>query len=87
MADFHPGELNYRDHLFPNLLPGFLIPQFRRLKFGGSWKTEEVLEILSRWGKTLGTHMVYALLSWRVITHTLPCGAAEWNVIRTMVLR
>lgn len=87
MADLHLGELNYCDHLFPNLLPGFLISQFRRSKFGGSWKKEEVLEILSRWGKTLGTHKVYALLSWRVITHRLPCGAEQWSVIRTMVLR
>ena len=66
-ADLHLGELNYCDHLFPNLLPGFLISQFRRSKSGGSWKKEEVLEILSRWGKTLGTHKVYALLSWRVM--------------------
>ena len=87
MPDLHLGELNYRDHLFPNLLPSFLILQFRCLKFGDSWKKEEVLDILSRWGKTLGTHKVYALPSWRVIAQRLPCGAEQWNVIRTMVLR
>lgn len=69
------------------MLPGFLISQFRSSKFEGSWKKEEAIDILSRWGKTFGAHEVYALLAWKQSLTDCPGVQRNWNVVRTVVLR